>query len=92
MNKLLQAIKKNDEKFETLITEEWNYLVVENEYPTDEIIESLKEDTKSYITQSRIKELEALMEMTCKIRAHNLEEYEIELTDILQDTIDQLKN
>ena len=106
MNKLLQTIKESDKELDTIkVIEKWrhgeNNTMIVNKY-----LDVLLSNLKSHITQSRIRELGALVQMIEKKRHSDLEEYDyedklmsigyntalMEIIEILQDTIKQLKN
>lgn len=71
MNNLLQTIKQNDEEFDKLFyetyTDKYVTATFSSKNPTPEQI-------KSHITQSRIKELGALVEMIEKTRRRSYNE------------------
>ena len=90
MNKLLQTIKENDEEFDKFNKKFFGFFP----YNGEDKHHYFWSDIQSHITQSRIKELEALVEMMEEpinekeeARAWDIED----VIQLLQDTIKQLK-
>ena len=91
MNKLLQTIKESDEKFDRLET-----FFCKAKTRDDWTFTKDSFDVKSHITQSRIKELEALVTIVNQIQEVEPESNGRfnacnEMREVLQDTIKQLK-
>jgi hypothetical protein len=88
MNKLLQTIKENDKEFDGLFDEIYQDEVIT---ATFSVKEPSRAAIKSHITQSRIKELETLVEMIMeKVKSDTNAKADIIQT--LQDIIKELKD
>ncbi len=92
-NKLLKTIRQNDERFDEKIENEFLYLKKSDNSYHLAAKTVAKEEGKIYFTQSRIKELEALVEM---MKEYPIKDSQIgafyDIIRILKNTIKELKN